>query len=253
LFASKRWGDGEGIFEYSKHANDILELAVHGPKPMWDPQNHYIKFICECDWSDPSYHLPHFYEMYSELADSKDKELWKLTAKESREYLKKACHPDTGMNPEYGEYDGRPIDRPDISKYFGGRHDWFYSDAYRTIANIGLDYSWFEADDWEIEIAETLRHFYMDKCIMVDGEPTYKIYEVDGRELEQNVLHPYGLLATLAASALASKEGELSETAISFVKKFWDTPLRTGERRYYDNCLQLFAMMALSGNYRFFK
>ncbi len=253
LFASRRWGDGEGIFEYSKQAKDILELAVHGPKPMWDPDNHYIKFICECDWSDPSYHLPHFYEMFAELADARDKDLWKLTAKESREYLKKACHPVTGMNAEYAEYDGRPIDRPDIEKYFGGRHDWFYSDAYRTIANIGLDYSWFEADEWEVDIAQKLRTFYADKCVMVDDEPTFSIYEIDGRKLDQNVLHPYGLIATNAMSALASKKGAMSQDAIDAVKLFWDTPLRKGVRRYYDNCLQLFAMMALSGNYRFFK
>ena len=252
LFASKRWGDGEGIFEYSKQAKDLLKLAAHGPRPMWDPENHYIKFIVECDWSDPSYHLPHFYEMYAELGDEADKELWKLTAKESREYLKKACHPVTGMNAEYAEYDGRPIDRPFIEKTFGGRHDWFYSDAYRTIANIGLDYSWFEADDWAIEIAEKLRTFYLDKCEIVDGEPTFPIYEIDGTPVDGKVLHPYALIATNAMSALASKEGELSETAIEAVKTFWNLPLRKGVRRYYDNCLQLFAMMALSGNYRFF-
>ena len=252
LFASKRWGDGEGIFEYSKQAKDLLKLASHGPRPMWDPENHYIKFIVECDWSDPSYHLPHFYEMYAELGDEADKELWKLTAKASREYLKKACHPVTGMNAEYAEYDGRPIDRPFIEKTFGGRHDWFYSDAYRTIANIGLDYSWFEADDWAIEIAEKLRTFYLDKCEIVDGEPTFPIYEIDGTPVDGKVLHPYALIATNAMSALASKEGELSETAIEAVKTFWNLPLRKGVRRYYDNCLQLFAMMALSGNYRFF-
>jgi oligosaccharide reducing-end xylanase len=57
----------------------------------------------------------------------------------SRDFLKKACHPKTGLSPEYSYYDGRPY--PDY-EHFGGRHDWFYSDAYRTIANIALDYEW---------------------------------------------------------------------------------------------------------------
>ena len=258
LFASRKWGDGEGIFEYSKQAKELLKTAVHGKNPMWDPNNHYIKFICECDWTDPSYHLPHFYEMYAELADEEDKELWKLTAKESREYLKKACHPETGMSAEYAEYDGSPNNRPFVAEGFGWRHDWFYSDAYRTIANIGLDYSWFEADEWEVEIAKKLRLFFADKCEMVNGEPTYPIYEIDGTKvlgskMGDTVMHPYGLIATNAMSALASKEGEMSQDAIDAVKLFWNTPLRTGERRYYDNCLQLFAMMALSGNYRLYK
>jgi oligosaccharide reducing-end xylanase len=37
-----------------------------------------------------------------------------------------------------------------------------------------------------------------------------------------------------------------------FVKLFWNTPLRQGKRRYYDNCLYFFAMLALSGNYRMY-
>jgi oligosaccharide reducing-end xylanase len=48
-------------------------------------------------------------------------------------------------------------------------------------------------------------------------------------------------MASLAAKGKYSEE---------WVKKFWNTPLRTGVRRYYDNCLYLFALLALSGNYR---
>ena len=46
-------------------------------KPMWDPDNHLIKFITECDFSDPSYHLPHFYELFALWADEEDREFWK--------------------------------------------------------------------------------------------------------------------------------------------------------------------------------
>lgn len=253
LFASARWGDGEGIFEYSRYAKQIMDQAVHGPNPMWDPSNKYIKFICPCDWTDPSYHLPHFYEMYAELGDEKDGKLWKETANASREYLKKACNPDNGMSAEYAEYDGSPVRRPQIRMFFGGRHDWFYSDAYRTAANIGLDYAWFGKDEWEVDITRKLREFYSDKCFYKEGEPSFYIYETDGTRLDQEVLHPYGLIATNAMSALATKEGELDESAINAVKLFYETPLRKGIRRYYDNCLQLFAMMALSGNYRIYR
>lgn len=252
LFASKRWGDGEGIFNYSQQAKQIMNTAVHGDNPMWDPEMKYIKFVAECDWTDPSYHLPHFYELYGELS-GEEQDYWKEVAKRSRGYLKKACHPLTGMNPEYGKYDGTPMNRPFIAQAFGSRHDWFYSDAYRTAANIGLDYSWFEADDWEIEITGKLRDFYADKCDMVDGEPTFSIYEIDGKELDQKVLHPYGLIATNAMSALATKKGCLDENTVAAVKRFWELDLRKGNRRYYDNCLQLFAMMALSGNYRIYR
>ena len=36
------------------------------------------------------------------------------------------------------------------------------------------------------------------------------------------------------------------------VRQFWNTPLRQGKRRYYDNCLYFFAVLALSGNYRIY-
>ena len=87
---------------------------------------------------------------------------------------------------------------------------------------------------------------------MENGEPTFHIYEIDGTMLNDKVLHPYGLIATNAASTLAT-DGKLDETDLAAVKLFWELPLRKGARRYYDNCLQLFALMALSGNYRLFR
>ena len=59
-------------------------------------------------------------------------------------------------------------------------------------------------------------------------------------------LHPVGLLATLAEASRASRGTYAKE----WVRRFWETPLRTGGRRYYDNCLYLFATLALSGKYR---
>lgn len=50
----------------------------------------------------------------------------------------------------------------------------------------------------------------------------------------------------MASLASAGPEAE------HFVRLFWDTPLRTGQRRYYDNCLYFFSLLALSGNYRIY-
>ena len=72
----------------------------------------------------------------------------------SREYLKKACHSVTGLCAEYAEYDGTPRREEHVG---GQRHDWYYSDAYRTVANIGLDYLWFAADEWECKNAENVQ------------------------------------------------------------------------------------------------
>lgn len=249
IFASRRWGDREGIFNYSKEAKELLQTIIHKGedgigKPMWEASNKYIKFIPECDWSDPSYHTPHFYEIFAEAAVEEDREFWKEAAKASREYLHKACHPLTGLAAEYADYDGTP--HSGHRKWFGGRHDWYYSDAYRVALNIGLDYAWFAADPWQQECADKIQTFFEEKADYSD----LRVYEVDGTVLEQKALHPVAIIATNAACSLASDGvGKYAKTCVD---RFWNTPLRTGDRRYYDNCLYLFAFMALSGNYRYY-
>ena len=244
FFASNRWGDGEGIFEYSKWARQILWDCVHKGEdgigfPMWEPTNKLIKFIPNCDFTDPSYHLPHFYELFALWAEEEDRQFWKEAANASRAYLKRACHPETGLSAEYADYDGQPFAGFNSTH---GRHDWFYSDSYRTIANIGLDYAWFGADEWQREIADTLQRFFCEREEgRMDG-----VYLIDGTILEEKALHPVGLVATNAQASLAAKGLYAKEC----VRKFWETPLRKGDRRYYDNCLYLFALLALSGKFK---
>jgi len=240
FFASHRWGDGEAPFNYGQQARDLLRACVHNGEdgvgfPMWNPDNKLIKFIPDCEYSDPSYHLPHFYELFALWAYSEDKKFWKEAAAVSRAYLKLACHPITGLAPEYAHYDGTPNnDR-------GYGH--FYSDSYRVAANIGLDYEWFCLDDWQVEEANKIQAFFSDK-----NPEDYRRYKIDGEPFEELSLHPVGLLATNAVASLAAN-GPYVE---SNVRLFWQTPIRTGDRRYYDNCLYLFALLALSGNYRIY-
>lgn len=252
FFASHRWGDGEGIFNYSNEARTILCDCVHkGEKlgtgcPMWDPKTKLIKFVAECDYTDASYHLPHFYDLFALWSDEEDRQFWKEAAEASRAFLKRACNPVTGLNPECSEYSGLPLTRPTFGFY---RRDTYYSDAYRTIANIAMDYGWFSKDmenpeDWHSELANRLQNFF---CHSV-GRWQDGVYELDGRVIPGKAMHPVAIIATNAEASLATKGADAEACA----RKLWDTPLRLGKRRYYDNCLYLFAMLALSGNYRIY-
>lgn len=95
FFASHRWGDGEGIYCYSGQARKILRACIHKGEngrpgyPMWNHENRQILFVPGSDFTDPSYHLPHFYELFALWADEEDRLFFKEAAKVSREYLAK--------------------------------------------------------------------------------------------------------------------------------------------------------------------
>lgn len=246
FFAAHRWGNGEGIFHYEAEARSLLRTCLHkgedgsGGRPMWDPDRRLIRFVPELDFSDPSYHLPHFYELFALWADEEDRLFWRQAAQASRAYWVRACHPVTGLCAEYADMEGRP-QKTDPGR-FGGRHDWYYSDAYRTIFNIALDALWFGATPWAEEEANRLQKFFCETVRDNDRA----VYEVDGRVLPIPALHPVAITATNAAASLIAS-GPWAEEC---VRRFWETPLRAGPRRYYDNCLYFFAFLALGGNYR---
>lgn len=246
FFASHRWGDGDGIFNYSSEAKEILRACLHKGEngrqgaPMWNRENYQILFVPGVDYTDPSYHLPHFYELFSLWAYEEDRAFWRKAAEASRRFLIKACHKKTGFSAEYAEFDGTPMRRP--LPWTKDRHDWFYSDAYRTAANIGLDYEWFGRDEGQCQAARAIQEFLLEDA----KRGTYHIYEVDGRIAGESALHPVAVTSTVAASVLAAS----ADCGREWVKRFWELPMRTGDRRYYDNCLYFFAFLALSGNYR---
>lgn len=254
FFASHRWGNGEGIFHYSEQAKKILRACVRkgkdgrAGKPMWNAENKQILFVPGSDFTDPSYHLPHFYELFGLWAEEEDRVFFKEAASVSRKYLNAACHPVTGMSAEYAEFDGSPMSRK--LPWTEDRHDWFYSDAYRTVANIGLDFEWFGIDEGQCKAPARLQYFLGE----VRKEEPFVIYEVDGTPIDAPALHPVGMMAATAQGALSvignSRDEKELAMAKEWVEKLWKQPLRLGNRRYYDNCLYFFAFLALSGNYR---
>ena len=250
LFASHRWGDGAGIFNYSREAceilHDMIRPGTDRGRGMFDRDNHLIRFICEADFTDPSYHLPHFYELFSQWAYPEDRTFYAAAASASRQFLHTACHPESGLSSEYSYYDGRPYEK---GGNIWGKHDWYYSDAYRTILNIALDHVWFGKDEWQVEEG---KRFLSWMCRHVTQEKWDRILEWDGRVRDEEVLHPVAVIATNAAAYALVFESDppALDDGLECIRKFWETPLRTGNRRYYDNCLYMFVFLLLSGRYR---
>ena len=83
LFASARWGNGEGIYNYNKEAQEILTTMLHqaddGQGVNMFNKEHKMPVFCPignaATYSDPSYHLPAFYEVWAREAEQ-DKDFW---------------------------------------------------------------------------------------------------------------------------------------------------------------------------------
>lgn len=242
IFASHRWGDGDGIFNYMEEAKAILRHMIHQPEltggePMMNGENHYILFVPGSPFTDPSYHLPHFYEQFALYADEQDRPFWKEAAAASRRYIELSAHPVTGLSPEYAEFDGSTrLMRWSVAPY--------YSDAYRVAENIGLDSMWCGRSEALSRIATHIQDFFHDRPEGMD----YRCYELDGTVIDKPALHPVAITAVLAAASLAGD----SIHANDFLRRFWNTPLRKGDRRYYDNCLYFFCLLMLAGEYKLY-
>ena len=87
LFASARWGNGEGIYDYHKEAQEILTTMLHQADDgqgvnMFD-STYKMPVFCPignaATYSDPSYHLPAFYEVWA-LEANKDNDFWREAA-----------------------------------------------------------------------------------------------------------------------------------------------------------------------------
>ncbi len=242
FMASARWGNGEGIYNYEEQAREILRHVVHQHElapdgdPMWDPENALIRFVPEMKISDPSYHLPHFYDLFALKADEADRPFWKRAAEASREYIVKSAHPVTGLSPEYADYDGKTV--------LLFRKPWvYYSDAYRVAENIALDHIWFGPHPEEDDIETRIQDFFAKQDLK-----DLRAYELDGTPQTEPAMHPTAILAVLGAASVSSKSVHREK----FLKLFSETPLRKGIRRYYDNCLYFFCLLMLTGNYRIY-
>jgi oligosaccharide reducing-end xylanase len=185
--------------------------------------------------TDPSYHLPHFYELWGRWADNNN-QFWCSAASTSRQFLKKAAHPKTGLTPDYAHFDGTPIDP------WNSGHDDFRYDAWRVAMNVALDYVWFAKDSWAVTQSNRLLDFFH-----AEGIDTYgSLYALDGRKISND--HSPGLVAMNAVASLAST----NPNRIDFVQALWNASTPNGKGRYYDGLLYMLALLQLSGNFRIY-
>lgn len=255
LFASNQWGNNTGINYYAE-ARNILDA-------MWEKdgtgniynlintQHKQISFVPEGDgynWTDPSYHLPAFMEVWAKYAKDGHETFYKECADTSRAFLKRACNPITGLNPDYSEFSGAPHDTRWIRSAF--RYD-----SWRVPMNIAMDFIWFKTDSaWQKDYAEKLQNFLRTRGLQTFEDQ----FNLDG-SLPQDILgaggfkklrHSLGLVSTVATTeAIYNKSRRFD-----FVHQLWNAKLEPYKDGYfdpyYDGLLYLFSLMHLSGKYQ---
>lgn len=259
IFASNRWGDSTGI-DYLKEARFILDCSMQKAgmdrvAPLVDLEHKLITFTPDRNFgskfTDPSYHVPAFYEVWARWAGDGRSQFWNACAAKSREYLHRCVNGDTGLTPDYSNYDGTPL-----GGWTGTIGDAFRYDSWRVPMNIALDYSWACKDrEWQQQYANTIQNFLYAKGIdsfvdqyNVDGTPVADTLQAGTHP--KGLRHSIGLVATAAAASLACTHMKGRE----FASRLWDArhePYADGYfDAYYDGLLRLFAFMHLSGRYR---
>lgn len=255
LFASNKWGNDTGI-HYYKEARRILDAMwkkdgtgnIHN---IINTEHKQISFVPEgggYNWTDPSYHVPAFYEIWALYAKDGHEEFYKECASVSRNFLHKACHPVTGLNADYTEFNGEPHSTSWMPAAF--RYD-----SWRVPMNIAMDYIWYGKDKkWQEEYAKRFQNFLRSK-----GLDTYEDqFNLDGSTPDfilqagpvKKLRHSIGLVATAATASLVSQE----KGSMDFVHAVWNARLEPYEDGYfdpyYDGLMYLFSLMHLSGNYQ---
>ena len=241
FFAAHRW-DAAGAASYGADAQALLRAMLLGGDrrggnitSIFDRTHKQVVFAPTGEasvFTDPSYHLPAFYELWARwTSDAGDRAFWAEAATASRELFRRAAHPRTGLMPDFSNFDGAP-------RRSGGRED-FRFDAWRTLGNVGLDYAWFAQDPWQVEQSNRVLAFLASQ-----GPACPNQFTLDGKPLSTD--SSPGLFAMAAVAGLAADP----ELARPFVQRLWDTPIPTGKWRYYDGLIYFLGLLEVSGRFQ---
>jgi len=250
-FAANRWGNGQGIYNYKAEADRLLSNMknrenITGPTikgtmtaaGLFDAEHKMVRFtpdIVNIEHTDPSYHLPAFYELWARWGPEADRAFWTQAASASREFFQKATNPVTGLAPEYANFDGTPWASP-----WNSNSANFQFDSWRTAMNWSVDWAWWCRDTRERQLSDRLQAFFESKGIFTYGNQ----FTLDGNQFGSD--HSVGLVAMNAVTGLAAA----NPRAKQFVEALWNMPVPTGQWRYYDGMLYMLATLHCSGEFQ---
>jgi oligosaccharide reducing-end xylanase len=243
--AHKRWGSA-GANNYKLEADNIATAMLHnaattsdgrGPiisasqnMPVFYPQG------ASGNFTDPSYHLPAFYELFAANGPAADAAKWRTVASTSRGFFVSSANATTGLHPDYATFAGAPT-----TAAAGDGHNDFGYDAWRVIMNMAVDYVWGSADAREKTQIEKMHTFF--NAYLGNGNVTQSLFTVSGGNASGG--GSTALTATLAAGAMAST----ASNRTMYVNNLWIIAQQSGMYRYYQECVYLLGLLNVAGKF----
>ena len=179
--ANKRWGSA-GATNYKLEADNIAAAMLHnastsdGRGPIIHASQNMPVFYphgTSGTFTDPSYHLPAFYELFAANGPAGDAARWRTVASTSRSFFVTSAHATTGLHPDYATFAGAPT-----TAMAGDGHNDFGYDAWRVVMNMALDYVWGSVDSREKTQIEKYHTFF--NAYLQNGNVTQSLFTVAG-------------------------------------------------------------------------
>ena len=243
--ASDKWHDRH----YADEADEIVRKVMEkdgrrtGIYPLFDRQQQLVTFVpnSECHtYTDPSYCLPAFLDYWADKA-STDNGFWRSCASKARWLLAASQHADTGLFPDYSQYDGKPYRRDG----FDYHTDRFQYDAIRCPMNVGMDYylTGRDRNRQRAMMRRMLQFFKQDGFI--HGQ-----FNLDGSDPTGD--YSEGMIGANAVGAIAlvdSKNTADKALAREYVERLWNTRPPSGQWRYYNGMVYFLSLLHVSGRF----
>ena len=246
LFAANRWDDNQ----YMEDAQYILDRMWNNSSyKLFNEGNNIVTFqptMGNKDFSDPSYDLPAFLELFSRWSTT-NQDKWKSALEATRNHLYVSSNGNTGLFTDYNNFDGTPHsgfsqDNPS---------DTYMFDAMRCAMNFGMDYYLFGADATrQTEMAKRIINFFKK------DNYTHARFTWDGQVVSNHSQDRY-TLGEMGANAVATYalmgEADYKDLVKENLEMAWNAQLATGDSRYYDGLVHYLAMLHLTGNFKIWK
>jgi endo-1,4-beta-D-glucanase Y len=247
--ANRRWGSDGGV-NYLREAQTISGAMLNNQgnanrTALIDRGSNMVVFFPAgnaAQFSDPSYHLPAFYEIFAQDGPQQDSARWRQIAQTSRQYFVSSANGNTGLHPDYATFQGGAVAG-------NAPHEQFQYDAWRVIMNMALDYSWTGANASLKTQIEKYHSFFSNFTTDAANNVSSSLFQINGQPSTSTGTAGGGsstaLTATLASGGLASSAANLQ----LYVDNAWNVGQQSGTYRYYQQLVYALGMLAASGWY----